>query len=403
MRYIIKSVLAVILTTVSVHALCAEGLDGKWTGRLECGDALLVDAPSFSVPVTMIVAGSDATMTRDATDVHEKLAGQIMGNNVTLIGSGWRDTKSLAWNTQVNGTFTSKRFTGLVTIRNKKGVKARDCSVRLALAGVRPTELMPAPEAPQLAPAQKKIIADVMPLPVRKLVSKEPVLASKSASVGVIPAPSIANNPAPANAGNVVTEAKKSTPGARNLTRSQEVSTGIKSPSITSNELAANSSNIASSQNAKLPINNSANPKSLFESKPVNGADVTDANFKEFIGKHKGDVIKKNVELQTTVIDNYKGGSYQIRKAVLPKEFKGGEIHCATLYINNKVAASSQDSITDPLIKTGNSVLLSSNEFELHDDSEAYETRTKPTFIMHAQRCNARSASPNSVISTGKK
>ncbi|MEB0134309.1 DUF1566 domain-containing protein [Actimicrobium sp. CCC2.4] len=127
-------------------------------------------------------------------------------------------------------------------------------------------------------------------------------------------------------------------------------------------------------------------------------AEVNDANFKLFVEKNKTQLIRKSLEFQAVVFDDYKGGSYRIRKELLPKEFIGGEMHCGKLDINNDLTAFIQIAYGQKTVQKGKVVLVSSSEWEIVDDSEAYETGGKPTFIVHAEHCAVRSASSNPAM-----
>lgn len=167
---ILKLVTTSLLVTIATHGFCADSHDGRWEGHLKCGAALLVENPAFSVPVTMIVANGEASMTRNAKDVHEELVGKINGAKLVLAGSGSKDDSVNPWETQLDGTFAGDAFKGVGVIRNKKGYKARECSVSLANTEISAGSTTSTVQPTGMTSAPKQVKADISPLSPRETI-----------------------------------------------------------------------------------------------------------------------------------------------------------------------------------------------------------------------------------------
>jgi len=127
-----------------VAAVDASRVAGTWRGRMSCGEwtgpGQTANPNPWSQPVTLVVDGSNAVMTRGGaqTDYDERVSGPIAGDfSTTMQGQGaMHSSPGAPWFTQASGRFegegSAQRFTGTASLRNVHGNVMRSCTLSLA-------------------------------------------------------------------------------------------------------------------------------------------------------------------------------------------------------------------------------------------------------------------------------
>lgn len=148
---------------LGVYPAHADQLNGKWSGQMHCGPLSTNPdkSPAFDSPISMVVSGRSATITRDTARAIETLQGGISGGkNASLSGEGrFKDGSGKPWITKIDGAFSSGAFTGSGGIFAADGSKWRDCGVKLSLVEPEQPKALLKPVAASVEKAKPEVPA----------------------------------------------------------------------------------------------------------------------------------------------------------------------------------------------------------------------------------------------------
>jgi len=227
---------------LGVYPAHADQLNGKWSGQMHCGPLSTNPdkSPAFDSPISMVVSGKSATITRDTARAIETLQGGISGGkNASLSGEGrFKDGSGKPWITKIDGAFSSGAFTGSGGIFAADGSKWRDCGVKLSLVEPEQPKVQPKPVAAPIEKAKPEVLAtSAAPKPAAPSMVEKQGLQLEPKPVRTAP---VAKQDAVPLIDNLQTAAVPTVQHAKQVTESQP-------------PIASNVGNIAGTQNANAP------------------------------------------------------------------------------------------------------------------------------------------------------